>query len=321
MSCGQLALKKSGVHVENYIACEIDKYAIQVTQKNFPETIQIGSVTDVTGEMLPPIDLLIGGSPCQGFSFAGAGLNFSDSRSKLFFEFVRILKELRKENPDVKFLLENVNMKKEWQDIITEYLGVEPIEINSALVSGQNRRRLYWTNIKFSSVIADKGITLESILIKDPSPKLFLSEKEKNYMDREVSGGRTHWDFKHHSDTENSKSACLVSNLSKGVPYNVLIDRRGNKCHAYHCDFQNQDDMCRNCNELDNFQNTNTPTSTIRKFDPIELERLQTVPDNYTAGVSNTQRYKMLGNGWTVDVIAHIFSNLKEQVKQLEEAA
>ena len=145
MSCGQIALKKAGIPVTKYFASEIDKHAIKVTQENFPDTIQLGSVTDVTTDQVGEIDLLIGGSPCQGFSFAGKNLNFDDPRSKLFFEYVRLLKELKPKY----FLMENVRMSKKSQDIISEHLGVEPIVINSNLVSAQNRHRLYWTNIPF----------------------------------------------------------------------------------------------------------------------------------------------------------------------------
>lgn len=143
ISCGQVALERAGIKVNNYFASEIDKHAIKVTQSNYPNTIQIGDVTKVKGADLPKIDLLIGGSPCQGFSFAGKQLNFNDIRSKLFFEFVRLLEETKPKY----FLLENVKMKKEYQNIITEYLEVEPITINSNLLSAQNRTRYYWTNI------------------------------------------------------------------------------------------------------------------------------------------------------------------------------
>jgi DNA-cytosine methyltransferase len=312
MSCGQLALERAGIKVSEYYASEVDKYAIQITHKNFPDTIQLGDVQEIGAEDLPGIDLLIGGSPCQGFSFAGKQLNFDDERSKLFFEFVRLLEELQ---PSY-FLLENVKMKKEYQDVITEYLGVEPIKINSALVSAQNRERLYWTNIPGIEQPKDKGILLQDIVLEDVFPvalhnlyggfkeksvrvfegksptlrtaaggghipsfvktDLIHSEKAIEYMDRKVKGGRTHWDFKHHSDIRNEKSAAIVANFFKGVPYNVFKD--------WDC---------------------------VRKFHPIECERLQTLPDNYTEGVSNTQRYKMIGNGWTVDVIAHIFESLK----------
>ena len=159
MSCGQIALKKAGIPVTKYFASEIDKHAIKVTQENFPDTIQLGSVTDVTTDQVGEIDLLIGGSPCQGFSFAGKNLNFDDPRSKLFFEYVRLLKELKPKY----FLMENVRMSKKSQDIISEHLGVEPIVINSNLVSAQNRHRLYWTNIPFD-MPTDKGIVLSDII-------------------------------------------------------------------------------------------------------------------------------------------------------------
>lgn len=257
----------------------------------------MGDITRLTANKLPKIDLLIGGSPCQGFSFAGKQLNFEDPRSKLFFEFVRLKDELKPKY----FMLENVRMKQEYQDIISDYLGVEPVMINSSLVSAQKRSRLYWTNIPgdnkdlFNSSISqpiDKRIMLKDIVFDDALfgavyqfphdctkgghiPSLLLSDKALDYMNRQVKDGRNHWDFKHHSDVKNDKSAAVVANFFKGVPYNVLKDW--------------------NC---------------IRKFDPVECERLQTVPDGYTEGVSNTQRYKMIGNGWTVDVIAHILKGL-----------
>ena len=139
MSCGQIALRELGIKVNKYFASEIDKYAIAQTQLNFPDTIQLGNVKDVRAKDLPKIDLLLGGSPCQGFSLAGRQLNFNDPRSALFFEFVRILKEIRGINPDVIFLLENVRMKREYQDIISAQLGLRPVLINSARVSAQNR--------------------------------------------------------------------------------------------------------------------------------------------------------------------------------------
>lgn len=176
MSCGQIALNRADIPYSNYYASEIDKYAIKVTQHNYPNTIQLGDVTEVKSSDLPQIDLLIGGSPCQGFSFAGKQLNFDDPRSKLFFEFVRLLKECKPKF----FLLENVKMKKEYQDVISEHLGVEPIEINSALVSAQNRKRLYWTNIPFDKNIEDKGILLKDIVHEKADNR--LSEKELDYM-------------------------------------------------------------------------------------------------------------------------------------------
>jgi DNA (cytosine-5)-methyltransferase 3A len=278
ISCGQLALQRAGIHYDNYYASEIDKYAIQITQKNFPETIQLGDVKNWREWDLPKIDLLLAGSPCQGFSRAGKGLNFDDPHSALFFEFIDILHGVKPK----WFLLENVKMKKEWVNIITQYLhGLHPIEIDSALVSAQSRKRLYWTNIPDITQPEDKKLWLIDILLNNSDPKLSLSQKEVDYMYRTTSDGRDHWKFKHHSDMMYQKSSAIVANWYKGVPYNVLIERDWN----------------------DNIKN-------YRKFDPIEAERLQTIPDNYTEGVSNTRRYKTLGNGWTVDVISHILSHL-----------
>lgn len=151
MSCGQIALRELGIKVSTYYASEIDEAAIQTTNLNFPETVQLGDVRNVHGEDLPKIDLLIGGSPCQGFSVCGKHLNFEDPRSVLFFEFVRVLEEVRRKNPDVLFLLENVKMKRQHEAVISQFLGLQPVQINSALVSAQNRVRLYWTNIKTPS--------------------------------------------------------------------------------------------------------------------------------------------------------------------------
>ena len=159
MACGRIALERCGFDIEKYYASEIDKYAIEVAKANYPDIIHIGDVCRVTAEDYQDIDLLMGGSPCQGFSFAGKKLNFDDPRSALFFEFVRILQEVRPKY----FLLENVRMKKEYQDIITEHLGVEPIMINSALVSAQNRVRLYWTNIPNVEQPEDRGIILRAV--------------------------------------------------------------------------------------------------------------------------------------------------------------
>ena len=165
MSCGQLALERAGIEYDKYYASELDKYAISVTQANYPNTIQLGDVTkwkewDIDWRS---IDLIMGGSPCQGFSFAGKQLAFNDPRSKLFFVFLDILNHVRSLNPKVKFLLENVKMKKEYLNIVTKKMGVEPVLINSALVSAQNRERFYWTNIDVSQ-INDRDISLIDVL-------------------------------------------------------------------------------------------------------------------------------------------------------------
>jgi len=310
MSCGQIALERVGVDVTNYYSSELDKYAITVTQANYPDTIQLGDVTkwkewDIDWAS---IDLLIGGSPCQGFSFAGKQLAFDDPRSKLFFVYVDILNHIRSANPDVKFMLENVKMKRENLDIISEYLGVEPVFINSALVSAQNRQRYYWANWEFEQP-EDKGVALADII-------------ESGVVDRDKSwcidanyfkGGNLKSYFEKHRRQ-------LVFKLSKINPrcVDVSINENGIRPHR-------GDKRKSGISELgrmiftDGKKSYALTTSHMpklidelgcRKLTPIECERLQTVPDDYTAHVSNTQRYKMLGNGWTVDVIAHIFSGM-----------
>lgn len=273
MSCGQIALNKLGVKYDKYYASEIDKWAIEITKKNYPDTIHLGDVRGVKGEDLPKIDLLFGGSPCQSFSNAGNQTGF-DGSSGIFWEYVRVLREAKPKY----FMLENVKMKKEWQDIITKELGVEPIAINSSLVSGQNRPRLYWTNIPGIGQPEDKGIKLKDILEDDSAvgKQYLMTESSLAYMDR-LRNGKPRWEY--HKNPLDGKAACIVASFYKLAGFGVL-------------DYRNLGKPC-------------------RRLTPVECERLQTVPDNYTEGVSKTQRYKMIGNGWTVDVIAHIFSHMK----------
>jgi DNA-cytosine methyltransferase len=402
MSCGQIALNKLGIKYDKYFACEIDKYAMQVTQHNFSDTIQLGDVQFVTKETFGThkIDLVIGGSPCQGFSFAGKQLNFEDPRSALFFEFVRLVKELKPKY----FLLENVKMKKESQDIISKYMGVEPIEINSSLVSAQTRKRLYWTNIPNVSQPEDKGVVLRDII-------------ESGYIDdRMVNEGKSHcltarypgavwWNsierrqrtmvsleqvddkLRHPEATKKGyaeasedegldltfpksktrrgramkdKSNCLTAaSHEMGVvidPSKVgkfeeedkelrpatIVGRRLNE-RGVREDY-NRDVPITQCLQVkhnsdksgtlttvdkDNVLSENEPGRypdayndkklSWRKLTPLECERLQTVPDGHSLVlddngkqlVSNSQRYKMLGNGWTVDVITHILKNME----------
>lgn len=263
MSCGQIALQKVGIKTNNYFASEIDEKAIYITQKNFPNTKQLGSITELKGSDLPKIDLLFGGSPCQSFSSFGNGKGF-DGKSGLFWEFVRVLNEV---NPTY-FLLENVVMKKEWEDIITEALGVEPIHINSNLFSAHNRPRIYWTNIPINELPKENKTTVYDILetpnFHNNYPKWLLGK----------FGNKTRLEQLWYAD---GKASCLTSNMHKGQKSTFTKDRNEN----------------------------------IHRLTVVECERLQTVPDNYTEGVSNTDRYKILGNGWTVDVIAHIFGGLK----------
>jgi DNA-cytosine methyltransferase len=318
MSCGRIALERLGIQVDNYYASEIDKYAIQVSQANYPDIIQVGDVTELDTSTLPKIDLIMGGSPCQGFSFAGKQLAFDDPRSALFFEFVRCVKELKPKY----FLLENVRMKKEYLDVISEYMGVEPIMINSALVSAQNRVRYYWTNIPGIEQPEQRGIVLRDIL--ETKEVEGLSDKAIDYMNRSSdkwSGGKTRKDIyiKHESE----KGMCLTANMHKGVPYGVIAvdkpnqinpSKKANGVQPYMQDRVFHVDGKSHCLTKEFASRTNVGDEQEvywRKLTPVECERLQTVPDNYTNHVSNTQRYKMLGNGWTIEVIAHILKNME----------
>lgn len=342
MSCGQIALDKLGIEVDNYFASEIDKYAMQVTKHNYPKTKHIGDITKVKGADLPRIDLLIGGSPCQGFSFAGKQLNFDDPRSKLFFEFVRLLKETKPKY----FLLENVLMKKEYEQLITDYLGVEPISINSALVSAQNRKRLYWTNIPNVSKPIDKGITWGDVRERGVNAQNFYytekamqwlgkvsQEKNKTLTVHSDSDKMKMLEANHHKRYSNQRFFGIVDLPEDEQAFGAMRDR-------YLIDRKRQDGKQRTQGltkqyiEFRHDGKTNALTTVskdnvivpftlpnripadeffFRYITPLECERLQTVPDNYTFCVSNTQRYRMLGNGWTVDVIAHIFKGLLDE--------
>jgi len=332
MSCGQIALHRLGIDVEKYVASEIDKYAISVAKKNFPNMIHVGDVRDV--KVAEHFDLIMFGSPCQGFSFAGNNLNFDDPRSKLFFEAVRILEEAKTINPNVKFLMENVRMKKESEQVITDYLGVEPIAINSRIFSAQSRYRLYWTNLEVGEIPQDKGIVLKDILEDD-----YITDRDKS----------------HCIDANYFKGGNLKSYFEKHR--RQLVFSKDGLCHVGDADLKGHDAIKRvyhsegksptvttmggghrepkimqrargwnkgGLKALDGKTPSITTSSwehnnhltkdegyTWRKLTPLECERLQTVPDNYTNHVSNTQRYKMIGNGWTIDVIAFLLSDLK----------
>ena len=377
MSCGRIALERLGITVDNYYASEIDKYAIQVSQANYPNIIQVGDVTELDTSTLPKIDLIMGGSPCQGFSFAGKQLAFDDPRSALFFEFVRCVEELKPKY----FLLENVRMKKEYLDVISEYMGVEPIMINSALVSAQNRVRYYWTNIPGVEQPEQRGIVLRDILETQTNEKP-VKDTERNQR---------------HYRNDDEKSLCMTATMYKGAGNNGMTLVQEPKVVAgafrgrYYKDGVRQDQFgsvagkTKQMLELRKDEKTNTVTTVQkdnvvvtfsedrinkfketlkddpkpsangiiqlnnpshssgrvyspngksptlmagnsgggkepvkinddvywRKLTPVECERLQTVPDNYTNHVSNTQRYKMLGNGWTIEVITHILKNME----------
>lgn len=288
MSCGQIALKKLGVSNYTYYASEIDKHAIKVSTENFPNTIHLGDVSKIDFKALGNIDLLMGGSPCQGFSFAGKQLNFNDPRSALFFEFIRAIKEIKPKY----FLLENVVMKQEYQDIISEQIGVKPIRIESSLVSAQKRSRLYWTNIQVNQP-EDKKIYLKDILENG------LVDRDKSYcIDANYFKGTNLEQYL------NKKRRQVVFNLSeKPVRLGAINSSMGNR--VYH---ESGKSICLSANSggLGTKTGLCHDDFCIRKLTVLECKRLQTVPDNYKMPVSNTQAYKMLGNGWTVDVITHI---------------
>lgn len=322
ISGGQLALKKANIKYNKYYASEIDKFALSIVKKQYPNTIQLGDINDWRTWNIEFPDLIIAGSPCQGFSNCGKRLNFEDSRSKLFFVFCDILKYYKPKY----FMLENVKMKKDWSTIITDYVGVEPIEINSSLVSAQNRTRLYWTNIKDIKQPVDQGLVVNDILEK--GVHIFVSNQGKKYkqslgkacalLARDYKGfgmngvleveqeqgyiepylkfveGKNYLGFIGNSP----KQATKVFNINgKSVTLTANGGGQGGKTGLY---------------LIDNY---------ARKLTPLECERLQTVPDTYTkfginefgkgVKISNTQRYKMLGNGWTIDVISHILKNIQ----------
>lgn len=420
MSCGQIALERCGIKVNNYFASEIDKYSIAVTQYNYSNTIQLGDIRKIKYENnilyseknkydIDKIDLIIGGSPCQGFSFSGKRLNFEDERSKLFFEFYRLLKEC---NPSY-FLLENVMMDKKSEHTITNYLDTIPIKINSSLVSAQSRKRLYWTNISkiyqpknkkiiLKDIIEEgiierdksycidanyyKGTNLEHYLKKKRRQIIFSNKlhqvgslKDKNMLGNRVydinGKGKTftigdsglyaislvgrHIENGKRKDIKGSKTTQMLettfsekSNTLSTVQKDSLL-LLTNNCKNTNLEKKlNKPDklfnlgpykqattvlsikgkgMClcsqgggiagMSCNLILQHINKEKDDFYIRKLTPIECERLQTVPDNYTKygkfennkidEISKTQRYKMLGNGWTVDVIVHIFNHLK----------
>lgn len=338
MSCGQIALDQLNIPVEKYYASEIDKYAMQVTQKNYPATIQLGDITkwrewDIDWAS---IGLVFGGSPCQGFSFAGKQLAFDDPRSKLFFVFVEIVNYIKSVNPDVKFLLENVRMKKEYLDVISEYMGVQPVMINSALVSAQNRVRFYWTNIGEIEQPEDRGILLKDIIENgqvDRDKSLVVTTRVagatlKRYLTKSqhqmvITGGAIRGRYNEAGKTEQKLE---IQNTQRAN--SITTVQKDSLCiQVGEADLKGHDSIKRVYSPEGKSPTLTTmgggnrepkvATKEIgsawigwRKLTVLECERLQTVPEGYTEGVSNTQRYRMLGNGWTVEVIKHIFKVL-----------
>ena len=390
MSCGQIALDQLGIPVEKYYASEIDKYAIKVTQANYPNTIQVGDVCNLNAEDYKDVDLIQAGSPCQGFSFAGKQLAFDDPRSALFFEFIRLLKAIKPKY----FLLENVRMKKEFLQVMSQQVsecypeipfGIEPIFINSSLLSAQSRQRYYWTNIPSIKQPVDRGIVLRDILEDN-----FDSERDKAHcIDANYYKGASveQYKKKHRRQLVNKpKQVGVAVDINghdvlkrvyspEGKSPTVNTCQGGNRepkvvtggafrGRAYDEDGKRKDkdgnSVAKQTKQMlelrkDNKSNAITTVGkdsvvveklpdksqtiksqyykssranferqgtfhatgvqqedlTWRKLTPLECERLQTVPDNYTNHVSNTRRYAMLGNGWTVEVIKHIYKNME----------
>lgn len=323
MSCGRIALERAGIKVAKYFAAEIDKHAIKVSKHNYPDIIQIGDVTKVSYSdgilttengtyEVGKIDLLIAGSPCQGFSMAGKMLAFDDPRSKLYFEFERIWKEVLSENIDAKFLLENVKMKQEHKDVISTRLNVNPVAINSSLVCAQNRYRLYWTNICEITQPEDKQIYLVDILQDVVDEKYF------------IKGGRLQW-LKTFGEVK-EKDGYVAFNPAKAKCLTVRAEPSWNCTYIVQWPHGSNRGGIRALDGKTPSMTTSSWESNnlllsegmVRKLTPIECEHLQTVPENYTSCVSDSQRYKMLGNGWTIDVIMHIFQGLKQTINQGE---
>ena len=329
MSCGQIALANLGCFPDKYYASEVDKFAIQQTQHVFPDTIHIGDVTKVDVSQLDKIDLIIGGSPCQSFSFAGKqagmattknveitdldqyldlkimGFEFT-GQSYLFWEYMRILTEVRKYNPDVKFLLENVVMSKKWEAVLTKAIGVDPVKINSNLVSAQNRKRLYWTNIAQIVQPEDEGIFIRDILEDNVDEKYYLSQK---VIDGMVNRARV-------NDGKENLLAVL-KDISPRVA-DVSINENGIRPHrgdARKSGIGELGTIRFESSKADTLLTSSKPIILDREYElrrltPLECARLQTVPGWYEWVVSDTQIYRMCGNGWTVRVIEHILKNL-----------
>jgi len=295
MSCGQIALNRANVKYANYFASEIDKHAKKVTQHHYPNTKQLGDVRKIRGGELPKIDLLIGGSPCQGFSSSGKELNFEDPRSKLFFEFVRLKDEL---NPRY-FFLENVKMKKEYQAIISSYLGVQAIEVNSSLVSAQNRVRYYWTNIPGFIMPQGQGILLSDILETDDY--LFPASIRGRKLNKAVIVGRR----------LNEKG--VRKDADKNIPYTQCLEVRATNRNKSNCLTTVGKDNVLTTLPIGRHPNAFTNKLPFRYYTTKEKCRLQNVPDDYFDGlVSDNQAQKMLGNGWTINIITEFFKHLKK---------
>ena len=279
ISCGMVALERAGILVERYVAYEIEPNAIKISKKNYPQIEHCGDVTTADFTQYRGFDLLIGGSPCQDLSVAKiGGKGLAGEKSNLFYQYLRALKE---SNPKY-FLLENVaSMKNSERDTISELLGVQPVTVNSNLVSALERNRHYWTNIPDISAPNDKGLLFSDVIEASVDERFYFSEKSYESM-RKIM--------------QRSKEKGL--GFRSGIIEPPHAEKFKNLDANYHKGCDGKRSMVR---EAD---------GRLRMATPTEAERLQTLPDGYTVGISNTQRFKCLGNGWTVDIIAHIFKGL-----------
>lgn len=304
ISCGRVALQRAGITVENYYASEIDSYAMKVSNKNYPDIVQLGDIRNWREWTIDfkNIGILFAGFPCQAWSIMGKQDGDADPRGELVHHLIGILKKIKRENPELIFIFENVKMKKVFVDYINKLFEREPILINSSLVSAQNRERYYWTNIPGVNQPEDKNILLEDIL-EDPTKIPVIKD-------------HGHLIYKPH------KSQCLDANYWKGADNHA---QRTGSIEVGHA-IINGHDFLKRVYGIKGKSPTLTAVcggnqerkiaidaSHWRKLTPVECERLQTLPDNYTGGISNSQRYKCLGNGWTVDIIAHILSFIPKE--------
>ena len=287
VSCARIALDNLGVKINKYYASEIDKHAINVSKNNYPNIIHLGDIKDIKAKELPKIDLLIGGSPCQDLSNAQKGLGLKGSKSSLFYEYIRLLEEVQPKY----FLLENV--KNKWGNVMSDYVGVDYIEINSSILSAQSRPRYYWTNIDFEKFPQKLSKTyLKDIVEKEVDNKYYLDKigldtflnevKFNNNTSKEGINKVFEIPKEIHKDNERQRRVYSLKSksptiLARADTTKILINNR------------------------------------VRKLTPLECERLQCIPDNYTSLASDTQRYKMIGNAFTVSIIEHFLKGLKRE--------
>ena len=322
ISCGRVALERAGIAVDEYYASEIDTHAEKVSKKNYPDIIRLGDVTKWREWELPKIDLLLAGFPCQAWSVAGKQRGDTDPRGALVHDLIGIWQVLREKNPDLKFLFENVKMKKEFLDYINKLFGVEPILINSALVSAQNRQRMYWTNIEGITQPEDRHIFLKDIVhegFETVEKYIVPFDKTLQILDKEVERGKVGY-FRKDSQANrvyfiHDKAVTLCGDAGGGAA------KMGQ--YLFGCITPDRVEKRQNGQRFSEGSKFYTLTAQdkhgilvegyIRKLTPVECERLQTLPDGYTEGISESQRYKCIGNGWTVEVISHMLKNLLDK--------